>query len=324
MWKKIFYHLLIVLILLSISGCSNINKKETIAPTKQHFVNIATGNADSTVHKIGIMLAQMCNKEIQGMNTSTLQVPNSQLTNVELLVREKAGIAFLRSDVAFYAANGLELFDGKKADKLKGVISLYSETIQIVTLDKTRIKKIEDIKGRRLMIIGSKDGFEQINARQILKAYAIDLADVRLQYATLPEAVQHLLQGGTDVLFAMTVCPDDSLHELSVAEQTVFLPIDYQKLTILLQENTYYVKDTIVKSTYFRQPIDVTSLSVHTILAVNDKINDDMGYKIAKTIYNNYDSFKNPWISKHMKAKKPEMESLGLSMNEGSRKFLNE
>lgn len=314
---------LLIIAALSITGCSDIKRKEDITPVRQYFVNIATGHADSQDYLVGATIAEMLSKEIPGVNASA-QTTGDQFVSVDLLSKNKAQIAFLRGDIAFYAQNGLEMFKDHKAANLKNLISLYSQTIQIVTLDRTRVKGIEDIKGRRLAIVGVKGGYEEIAAKQLLKAYGINFEDIIVQNVNISEAAQNLLQGGTDAIFVIADCPDDDLQELSRKEQTVFLPLDYQKLAMVIYENPFYVKSNIPTSTYARQINNVQTLSLLTMLVANDKIDEDMGYKIAKTIYNNYGKFNNQRISAHLKNRKQAGEDSGLPINEGAKRFFTE
>ncbi|MGB9846942.1 MAG: TAXI family TRAP transporter solute-binding subunit, partial [Desulfotomaculales bacterium] len=101
--------------------------------------------------------------------------------NINMLADGSVDIAFVQNDIAFYAANGTEMFKDKKVAGLKGLAALYPETIQIVTLEKTGIKDLAGLKGKRVAVGAAGSGTEA-NARQILEAYGITYKDINPQY----------------------------------------------------------------------------------------------------------------------------------------------
>lgn len=61
-------------------------------------------------------------------------------------------IAFIQNDIAFYAANGTEMFKDKQFAGLRGIAALYPETVQFVTTADSGIKSISDIKGKKVAV----------------------------------------------------------------------------------------------------------------------------------------------------------------------------
>ena len=72
--------------------------------------------------------------------------------------------------------------------------TLYPETVQIVTLDKTGVKPLNDVKGKRVAVGAAGSGTEA-NARQILEAYGITYDDIKVQYLSFAEASNALKDG---------------------------------------------------------------------------------------------------------------------------------
>ena len=60
------------------------------------------------------------------------------------------------------------MFKGKQVGNLKGLATLYPETVQVVTLKKTGVKSVADIKGKRVAVGAAGSGAEA-NARQLLE-----------------------------------------------------------------------------------------------------------------------------------------------------------
>lgn len=56
-----------------------------------------------------------------------------------------------------------------------------------MTLDKSGIKSLNDVKGKRVAVGAAGSGTEA-NARQILEAYGITYDDIKVQYLSFAEA----------------------------------------------------------------------------------------------------------------------------------------
>ena len=121
-----------------IAGCGGGDKKESSGGEKK-FINIATGGTSGTYYPLGGALADILNKNVKGANASA-QSTGASVANVNLLKEGKVDIGFIQNDISYYAVNGVEMFKDKAVKNLKGLATLYPETIQIVTTKKTGIK----------------------------------------------------------------------------------------------------------------------------------------------------------------------------------------
>ena len=310
----------VVLLLMLVAGCDD-DRKQSPTPTTQTFINIATGGAQGTYQPLGMALADILNKEIPGINASA-QMTSASVINIDLLSKKKVEIAFTQSDIAYYAFYGIEMFDKNKISNIKGLISLYPETLQIITNRASGIKTIDDIKGKRVAVGAAGSGTEA-NARKILNLYGISFKDIDVQYLSFNDSSSGLKNQTTDVVFATAGYPTLFIEELLTKSDVVLLPIEEEKLDILVEKYPFYSKQVIPANTYAGQDKPVSSLSVMAILAVNDKIDDELGYKITKVIFANIDKLK----AAHDAGKEISIEnakkSMTLPFNKGAENFLN-
>ena len=74
-------------------------------------------------------------EEIRALGSTQVHIVASSgaMKNIEALSRNNAKLAFIQSDVGFYASRGTRLFS-QKYDKFSTVAVLYPEPVQIVTL----------------------------------------------------------------------------------------------------------------------------------------------------------------------------------------------
>jgi TRAP transporter TAXI family solute receptor len=97
------------------------------------FVNIATGGTAGTYFPLGGALAEIWNTNIKGMN-ATAQSTGASVANINLLRDGKNEVIMVQNDICYYAVNGLEMFKDKAFPEIRGLVTLYNETCQVVTL----------------------------------------------------------------------------------------------------------------------------------------------------------------------------------------------
>ena len=141
-------------------------KAEGLMETKGGFMSVATGGTGGTYYPLGGALSNILNNA--GVNyTATAQATGASKENVELVTKGDAEIAFIQNDVAYYALNGTDTFEGQKKPSLRGLCCLYPEIVQIVASDESGIKTIDDLKGKRVAVGAPGSGVE-VNVKQIL------------------------------------------------------------------------------------------------------------------------------------------------------------
>lgn len=245
--RKLLVFLLGIMVMATmVAGCGG-DKKDAKKPAAQKFINIATGGTAGTYFPLGGALADILNKNIPGCNASA-QSTGASVANVNLLNQGKVDIAFIQNDIAFYAANGQEMFKGKQVAGLQGLATLYPETVQIVTLKKTGIDSIDDFKGKRIAVGAAGSGTEA-NARQIMAAYGLTYEDMKVQYLSFGEAASALKDGNVDAAFVTAGHPTAAIQDISTSNDVVLIPVAADKADALIAKYPFYTKLTIKANT---------------------------------------------------------------------------
>lgn len=97
-----------------IAGCGDSGSS---AGGGKQFLNIATGGTAGTYYPLGGALAELLNQNIKGMNASA-QSTGASVANVNMLKDGSVDIAFIQNDIAYYAANGKEMFKDNKVENI--------------------------------------------------------------------------------------------------------------------------------------------------------------------------------------------------------------
>ena len=286
------------------------------------FLNIGTGGTAGTYYPIGGAMAEILNKEIQGMSASA-QSTGASVANVNMLGDGTIDLATVQNDIAYYAANGTEMFVDKKVDGLKGIASLYPETCQFVTLRSSRIKSLEELKGKRVAVGAVGSGVEA-NVRQILAAYGVTYDDIDAQYLSFAEGANALKDGNVDVAVLTAGYPTASVQDIASQNPVRLLPVEDKIAEALIAQYPFYTKTVIPAGTYAGFDEAVSSVSVMAMLVAGPTVNVDLGYRVTKALFSNLDRLQ----AAHAVGKQITRDSvkagMSLPMNEGAEKYFNE
>jgi len=318
-----------VLILAMITGCGggsstkpdSGNQDEQAKPQEQIFLNIATGGTAGTYYPLGGALSEIWNKNVPGVN-STAQSTGASVANINLLKENKADIIFVQNDITYYAANGVELFEDKYED-IRGLATLYPETVQLVTLANKGINSIADLKGKRVAVGAAGSGAEA-NARQILNAAGITYDDITEQYLSFGEAANNLKDGNIDAAFVTAGFPTAAVTDIAAQHPVKIISLDDALIDKITKDYPYYTKIVIPAGTYSGLNEDVQTVAVQAMLAVRSDMDEELAYNLVKAMYDNLDRIKAAHAVGELIKPETGTDGMPIELHPGAQKYFDE
>ena len=290
--------------------------------SKDNFINIATGGTSGTYYPIGGAIADVLSKNAEGVSAGA-QSTGASVANINMIKDSQVDMAIVQNDIAYYAVNGTEMFD-KKVENIRSIASLYPETCQFVTLDDSEIHSIADLRGKRVAVGAAGSGVE-CNVRQILKAYGMTYDDIDEQFLSFAEGASALKDGMVDVACLTAGYPTVSVQDIASQKKIRLIPLDNDKISTLIEEYPFYTKTSIPAGTYKEVDEDIQTVSVNAILITTDKMTDDTGYKITKTIFSSLDKISSVHPAAKNISKDTALNGIDfMTMNGGAQKFFKE
>jgi|SRR5699024_900451 len=282
------------------------------------FLSFLTGGTSGTYYPLGGVIAKIITDET-GIQTD-VQSSNASADNIIALKDGEAEMAFTQTDVASDAVNGTNAFEGEAVDTVLAVGSLYPETVQIVTTDKSGIESVEDLKGKKVSV-GAPGSGTYVNAEQILEVHGLTMDDIKAQNLDFGESAGQIKDGNIDAAFITAGTPTGAVEELQATSKVNVLPVAADKAEELIEKYPYYAKDTIEEGTYGLES-DVETVAVMAMIVVKDDISEDVVYDITKSIYENADSMA------HVKAEfislDTALDGIGFDLHPGAKKYYEE
>lgn len=282
------------------------------------FLSMLTGGTGGTYYPLGGAIAKIVSDET-GIKTDALS-SNASADNIIALNDGEAEIAFTQTDVAAYAIDGINNFKDQKIEGIQALGSLYPETVQIITTEKSGIKTVNDLKGKKVSV-GAPGSGTYVSAEQILEVYGLNIKDIRAQHLDFGESVGGIQDGNIDAAFITAGTPTGAVEQLTATAKVNVLPVDGEEAKKLIDKYPFYGVDTIKEGTYGLAN-DVDSVAVLAMLVVQKDLPEDAVYNITKAIYENLDKIA------HAKAKEisldKALDGIGFDLHPGAKKYYEE
>lgn len=280
-------------------------------------LTFTTGGTAGTYYAYGNVLAQYVagNSDV----AMTAVAGNGSADNIDKLDMEVAQLGFVQNDVAYYAFNGIRIYEGDPVTSFTAVAALYTETVQLITCNPD-IKSVADLKGKNVSI-GSQGSGVYFNAIDFLNAYDMTEADITPTYQSFADSAEALKDGKIDAAFVVAGAPTPAVTDLATSKDMYLISLDDEHVAKLQEISGAYTKSIIPAGTYSKQDADVVTVGVKATIIANGQVSEDQAYTIVKTIFEGKDNIA------HDKAKELDLEyasTCGLPYHAGAAKYFAE
>ena len=254
------------------------------------FATIGTAVPGGTFYVLGIGMADVINRTLKGANFKGNAITTGgALENMRLLGGGKIHMGLSNVGIHSKAYLGQRPFKKKYPDIRKGFnIGIY--TLHLLTIEKTGIKTIHDLKGKTVSF-GTSGSIVQSVGKYLLKLHGIDPNDVKRKFIGPSEAVDALTDGIIDAFASFSVIPSPAANALAARKKPVVIACDRDKLDEA-QKKARYLSATVPSGSYKGLDKSTPALGVIGTVDFNKNDSTDFVYQITKAILQNTDSIK--------------------------------
>jgi TRAP transporter TAXI family solute receptor len=251
---------------------------------KEVRLSIAAGGTGDIYYTMAGGMSNLLSKYVPYLEARA-EVTAGSVENCNLMGRGKADLALIIADVGWDALRGKGKF--KEAIPLRNVAVLYPNNMHIVTLERTGIEKVSDLKGKRVST-GSPGGGTEAEGLRILEAYGLDPdKDMKRERLGPSESASALKDKKIDAYFWSGGLPTGSVTDLGATPGMKLKLISHADgVPKMVQKyGPIYVKGVIPAKTYPGQGEDVPVAVVWNLLVCTEKMKGDLVYDIVKTLF---------------------------------------
>ena len=256
---------------------------------KTTFVSIGTGGTGGIYYPYGGGVAEIWSKYVPGVK-AVAEVTGASVENVKLAHKGETVIGEVMGDVAVAGYQGLSKFKGKKHNILSMAI-MYPNLLQVVTLKKSGITDIEQIKGRTISS-GSPGSGTNFMAEAVFKALGIPLdsyKDSRLSFTESANA----LRDGTIEVGVWSVGPGtSSILDLATTHNIHIINFTQQQTEKILMANQTYSSVELAGGVYRGIDAAVPTIGVWNVMICQKSLDTDLVYTLAKALFEHNDYLK--------------------------------
>lgn len=308
------------------------------AAQEPQFFRIGTGGTAGTYYPIGGLIANAISNPpgsrpcdeggscgVPGLIATALSA-NGSVANVNAIAGGTLESGFAQSDVATWAQTGTGIWEDRPAvENLRAIASLYPETIHLVASADSGISSPADLAGKTVSLDEPGSG-TLVDARIILSAYGLSEDDIDAQYLKPDQAGERMRDGAMDAFFFVGGFPAGAIAELASQADITIVPITGDPAQGILDEYTFFAKDTVPGGTYEGVTDDVTTLSVGAQWVTSAEQPEELIYKITAALWN--ENTRKLLDAGHQKGKEITVETaldgIGIPLHAGAERFYRE
>lgn len=248
------------------------------------FLTLASGSPGGAYYPLGGGMAVVIQKTVEGLRCAA-ESTGASVENSRLVGNGDSDMGMVMGSVAYNAAQGKAPFEKKY--EIVSLFQMYPAPQHLVTTAQSGIKKMADLKGKRVSIDVPGSGCSTMS-KIILEEAGFNLEkDLKIANLSQTESVQALKDGVVDATFFNFAYPGSAVMDLAATRDIVLVPVDQKLADKIIMKHPYYVKIVIPGKTYAKVDSDVLCLGDSNVLIANKKMKDDIAYKIVKAIYSN-------------------------------------
>lgn len=295
--------------------------KDSSVPKKAEFTTLTggkTGNYYKAATELNEILAEI------GFGLKIEESPGS-IENIQKIGTGKIDIAFAQNDATALQRNVDKKEKTKIFDNLVVLAPVSDEVVHIVVNKKAGIKKLADLKGKKVAF-GPKGSGTFVSAAVIY--YANNIDDTAGIYQDVAESIEKVKKGELDAAFFTTAVGVPLLKDISAEDgkDLELLPIEDFSFVKSGKLDRIYLKESIPANSYPWQTKEVKALATTSYILVKKDLDEDKVYEIAKAIYPKAKDLKskNPfWKKFSIDEAKADLKD-GTPYHPGVAKFLKE
>jgi len=166
---------------------------------------------------------------------------------------------------------------------------LYPNRMHVVTITATGIKRMADLKGKRVST-GSGGSATEVFAFRVIEAAGLDKdKDMRRERLGVAESVNALKDRKIDAFFWVGGLPTAAVTDLANSPGVKIKMIDVAHLVpeMTKKHGNIYIKDVIPQRMYKGMEADNQAATVTNLLTVHANMDDKTAYAITKTLFEN-------------------------------------
>ncbi len=257
-------------------------------------------------------------------NISGANVPSTPTATLMAIKQGKFNMGFSLTDSTADAWEGEGYFKPMgQIRTVRNLVTLYPQATHLTVRGDSDIKRIEDLKGKRVSP-AARGLSNDIEAQRLFKLYGMSYNDMKVQFLSFEDAAVQFIDGHLDSLLFLTIpFPFPSIINVNSHRQVRLISIPDDKVAELVKFRGVEAY-TLPTGLYKGIDYPVKGIAVRAHLVAAESMPDELAYAIVKTIGQNYSRY--PGVLKSMEYARPDEmgKDVGIPLHPGALKYYKE
>jgi TRAP transporter TAXI family solute receptor len=263
-------------------------------PSETQHITIGTGGVTGVYYPTGGAICRLMNKASDEHNIRcSVESTGGSIYNLNTLRAGDLDFGVVQSDWQYHAYNGTSKFTKHGPFKdLRAVFSVHPEPFTVIARADSGIKKLEDLKGKRVNI-GNPGSGQRGTMEVVMKALGWNKKDFALaSELKSAEQSQALCDNKVDAIVFSVGHPNGSIKQATTSCDSVLVEVKGAAIEKLISANNYYRTAIIPGGMYRGNDKDIQTFGVGATLVTSAKISDEVVYQLVKSVFENFEDIK--------------------------------
>ena len=251
---------------------------------KRQFFSVGTAPPGGAFFVVGGAIAQVVSDNVGDLNWEiAAEATKGTQENIRRLSRGELEFALANAAISYFAVRGEGAW--KRKQPVRTVMTLAPNIALFVTQKSSEVKRLVDLKGKRVVVGPAGAGFEYF-LKPILAAHGVTYEDFTPLNNTQAGAVNMLADGSAAAAFLGGAVPTASITQAASSQDILFVPFDSEAKERLINDYPFFESATIPAKTYRNQdePFDGMNVGAMHLITSTDQAEEDV-YQFTKILY---------------------------------------
>lgn len=314
--KRLF--MMAIVLLLAVSFVSAQGGEETEGD-RPAFVSIGTASAAGAYYPIGVALADVWNKTLEGTRFSSQETGGS-VANLNMIANGELEMGMSNENVAYTASQGKDPFK-TKIDVRGGWILNNSNAI-IVAMGDSGITDVSQLRGKKVSL-GAPGSSANVFGELILASAGIEKGDYEQVFMGWQESADAMNDGFIDAALMVGGQPFPAVTSLAVRAPVQVLTFDTAKYRAL---SRYPYATNKIPADMYDMAQDGDSVIIRSVVYISPDLSEEIVYDMVKQVFDNIPTLvgAHPSASGTRLFSKEAAEDISLSIHPGVIRYAEE
>ncbi len=251
---------------------------------KRKFLSVGTAPPGGAFFVVGGAIAQVVSQHTGDLNWEvSAEATKGTQENIRRLAKGELEFALANAAISYFAVRGEGAWRGEQP--IQVVMTLAPNVALFITSQSSGVKKISDLKGKRVVVGPAGAGFEYF-LEPILGAHGVSYEDFTPLHNTQAGAVDMLADGSAAAAFLGGAVPTASITRAAASQNIFFIPFDDAAKQELFANYPFFNAVVIPSGTYRGQDDAFNGMNVgamHLITAAD--VDEETVYQFTKVLY---------------------------------------